>query len=80
MLETVTDTFLKYHETAECRFLERITHLEQERMKRDEKLQRLWMDFEERRRKEEQQHELKMMSLVGQLVCRINQSESNSSQ
>lgn len=77
MLESVTDTFLKYHETAECRFLARVTQLEQERMKRDEKLQKLWIEFEERRRKDEQQHELKMMSLLGQLVRQINESKSS---
>lgn len=77
MLDNVTDTFLKYHEITESRFLERISYLEQERMKRDEKLQKLWMEFEERRRKEQQQHELKMMTLLGQFICKFSQNENN---
>ncbi|KAG8196604.1 hypothetical protein JTE90_014163 [Oedothorax gibbosus] len=76
MFDNVTDTFLTYQESAESRFLERITHLEQERMKRDENMHRLWLEFEERRRKEEQQHELKMLSLLGQFFQQINGNES----
>ncbi|GFX03619.1 uncharacterized protein TNCV_2111911 [Trichonephila clavipes] len=79
MLDNVTETFLNYQEGVESRFIERITHLEQERMKRDENMQKLWLEFEERRRKEEQQHELKMLSLFGQFVQHINSSDGRES-
>ncbi|KAF8792279.1 Myb/SANT-like DNA-binding domain-containing [Argiope bruennichi] len=75
MLDDVTETFLNYQGTSESRFIERITHFEQERIKRDESMQKLWLEFEERRRKDEQEHELKMLSLFGQFVKQINNPE-----
>ncbi|GIX79019.1 uncharacterized protein CEXT_415471 [Caerostris extrusa] len=75
MMDNVTETFLNYQESVESRFLERITHLEQERMRRDENMQRLWLEFEDRRHKEEQQHELKMMSLFSQFIQQLNSNE-----
>ncbi|XP_015904995.1 uncharacterized protein [Parasteatoda tepidariorum] len=74
VLENVADSFLKFQENAESRFLERITQLERERMKRDENMQKLWLEFEERRRKEEQQHELKMLSILGQFINQMTQN------
>ncbi|XP_035205022.1 uncharacterized protein LOC118179973 [Stegodyphus dumicola] len=79
ILDSVTDKFLKYQESTESRFLEQITCLEQERMKRDESMHKLWMEFEERRRKEEQQHELKMISLLGQFVHQMNENGNHDS-
>ncbi|XP_054719132.1 uncharacterized protein LOC129228476 [Uloborus diversus] len=75
VVDNVTENFLKYQENAESRFLERFTQIEQERMRKEESMQKLWMEFEERRRKEEQEHELRMMSLFGQFLCQMNDKD-----
>ena len=58
-MEKTLDTFMKYQVEAEERFQKR----EDERWKEE-------MEIEENRRKEDQQHEMRMMQMIGQMMQR----------
>ena len=55
------DTFIKYQHEAEERFKE----YEEERWKKE-------LEMEERRRQQYQEHEIRMMEMLGQIIQQIN--------
>lgn len=70
---------MKYQEEADTRFLERFEALDDERQKMEQNVQKMWMEFEERRRKDEQDHELSVMSAFHSILNQITVNHHKSS-
>lgn len=63
---------MKYQTESDARILSKMEELENERTSMDEKMQKMWMEFEEKRRVEEREHELNVMKIFQDIVTQIN--------
>lgn len=72
MLETLTLKLMKYQTESDARILSKIEELENERTAMDERMQKMWMEFEEKRRNEEREHELNIMRIFHNIVNQLN--------
>lgn len=68
MMDTLTLKLMKYQTESDARILTKIEELENERTAMDERIQKMWMDFEEKRRSEEREHELNIMKIFQDIM------------
>ncbi|XP_054719131.1 zinc finger and SCAN domain-containing protein 29-like [Uloborus diversus] len=66
MMDSLTLKFMKYQTESDERMLNKIEQLENERNAMDERIQKMWMDFEERRSADAREHEINIMNLMQQ--------------
>ena len=72
MIETLTLKLMKYQTESDARILSKIEELENERTAMDERMQKMWIDFEEKRRSEEREHELNIMKIFQDIMSQLN--------
>ncbi|KAF8792277.1 Myb/SANT-like DNA-binding domain-containing [Argiope bruennichi] len=68
MMDSMTLKFMKYQTDFDKKILNKIEELENERSAMDERIQKMWMDFEEKRRVDEKEHELKIMTTFQDII------------
>lgn len=72
MMETLTLKLMKYQTESDARILSKMEELENERTAMDERMQKMWMDFEEKRRVDEREHELNVMKIFQDIVNQLS--------
>lgn len=71
MLDTLTLKLIKYQNESDARILTKIEELEHERTAMDERIHKMWLDFEEKRRSDEREHELNVMKIFQDIMNKI---------
>lgn len=73
-MDTLTLKLMKYQTESDARILTKIEELENQRTAMDERIQKMWLEFEEKRRIEEREHELNIMKIFQDIM---NQMKEN---
>lgn len=68
MMDTLAIKLMKYQTESDARILTKIEELENERTAMDERIQKMWIDFEEKRRTDEREHELNVMKIFQDIM------------
>ncbi|XP_015908876.2 uncharacterized protein [Parasteatoda tepidariorum] len=68
MMNSLSLKFMKYQTESEEKMLRELEELENERAAMDERIQKMWVDFEERRKIDEREHELKITSSLQEIM------------
>ncbi|GFY67647.1 hypothetical protein TNIN_469931 [Trichonephila inaurata madagascariensis] len=74
MMDSLTLKFTKYQADFDKKVLNRMEELENERIAMDERIKKMWTKFEEKRRVDEEEHELNIMNAFQDIM---NQLKSN---
>ncbi|GFR15664.1 hypothetical protein TNCT_1731 [Trichonephila clavata] len=74
MMDSLTLKFTKYQADFDKKVLNRMEELENERIAMDERIKKMWMKFEEKRKVDEEEHELNIMNAFQDIM---NQLKSN---
>ncbi|PRD28336.1 UNVERIFIED_CONTAM: Myb/SANT-like DNA-binding domain-containing protein 2 [Trichonephila clavipes] len=74
MMDSLTLKFTKYQADFDKKVLNRMEELENERIAMDERIKKMWTKFEEKRRIDEEEHELNIMNAFQDIM---NQLKSN---
>ncbi|GBM58312.1 hypothetical protein AVEN_264922-1 [Araneus ventricosus] len=76
MMDSLTLKFMKYQSEFDKKILNKIEELENERSAMDERIQKMWTDFEEKRRADEKEHELNIMTAFQDIINELKVNEA----
>ncbi|GFT81751.1 uncharacterized protein NPIL_688681 [Nephila pilipes] len=71
MMDSLTLKFMKYQADFDKKVLNRMEELENERTAMDERIKKMWMDFEEKRKVDEKEHELNIMNTFQDIMNQL---------
>ncbi|GIX79018.1 uncharacterized protein CEXT_415461 [Caerostris extrusa] len=74
MIDSLTLKFMKYQSQFDKKILDKIEELENEHIAMDERIQKMWLEFEEKRRANEREHELNVTAAFQDIM---NQFKTN---
>lgn len=68
---------MKYQTESDTRILGMMEELEKERNAMDERIQKMWLEFEERRSADDREHELNIMSTFQDIIGQVKKNQAS---
>lgn len=76
MMDSLTLKFTKYQAEFDKKILNKMEELESERIAMDERVKKMWMKFEEKRRVDEKEHELNIMNAFQDIMNNLKSNNT----